>query len=299
MLKYRVPAGLLLTIVFVMCLVFDSKYHSSLFLSSFFAVGVAIVLREFYAMAEAKGMKPMVIYGLIMGVCLVFAHDRWCWEKWHNAARSVPDLMSTVVALCVVGTCALQGTRKSPDGAIMNIGVTLFGWIYVWFLPAFLVKIRHLGLADAKGWNYDGTELVAMTLMVAKVSDIGGFFAGRAFGKHKMSPIISPKKTWEGAAGGIALSVAFALLVRTFYPGSILQAFSFSTVILFGIVMALSSLLGDLLASCIKRDCNVKDSGAVVPGFGGLLDVVDSLMIASPIAYYFFLLAGARPGLEI
>lgn len=297
MLKYRIPAGLFITFVFVTCLIMDTKFETSLCLSSFFAVGVVIVLREYFAMAKAKGAKPMVAFGIVMAICLVFAHDRWCWEKWHNAARSVPDLMSTVLALCVVGTCAIQGTRKSPDGAVANIGITIFGWIYVWFLPAFLVKIRHLGFSGASGWNLDGAELVAMTVMVAKVSDIGGFFAGRAFGKHKMSPIISPKKTWEGTAGGIALSIIFALIVRSLYPDSILQALTFSLTILFGIVMAVSSLLGDLLASCIKRDCKVKDSGSVVPGFGGFLDVADSLMIASPVAYFFFLLVGARPGI--
>ncbi len=299
MLKYRIPAALIMSAVFVGCLYLDTHYRSSLALSSFFAVGVVIVLREFFAMAEAKGAKPMVLFGIIMAVCLTFAHDRWCWEKWHNATRSVPDLMSTVLALCVIGTCALQGARKSPKDAISNIGITLFGWIYVWFLPAFMIKIRHLGVPGASGWNYDGTELVAITLLVAKFSDIGGFFTGRFIGKHKLSPIISPKKTWEGAAGGVLFSVVFALLVRTFYPHSVLMAFSFETVILFGVAMAISSLLGDLLASCIKRDCEVKDSGGAVPGFGGLLDVADSLMIASPIAYFFFLLAGARPGLEV
>jgi phosphatidate cytidylyltransferase len=207
-------------------------------------------------------------------------------------------LLSSVVALCVLGSFALQGIRKSPDGAIVNIGSTLMGLVYVWFLPGFLVKIRHLGFAEAKGWGLDGIELIAATLFVAKVSDIGGFFVGRAFGKHKMSPVISPKKTWEGAAGGALASILLTIAFRNFYPNSVFATMSMWTVVLFGFTMSVSSILGDLIESCMKRDSQQKDSGTAVPGFGGLLDVADSLMVAAPASYFFLILAGARPALE-
>lgn len=299
MLKYRIPAALIIVALLVACLWYDGTRANSIAFTVFVAVGTLIVSREFYRMVRGKGICPMTTFGIVMTVVLVFAHDRWCWEKWHGAPRSVPDLLSTVIALCVVGTCALQGVRKSPVGAISNIGATLLGMIYVWFLPAYLVKLRHLGLAEAQGWQWDGVELVFATILVSKSCDIGGFFVGRRFGRHKLSPIVSPKKTWEGVAGGVVASLLVAFLLRAAWPGGVLAALSPGGLALFSLAMALSGLLGDLLESALKRDSEVKDSGGSVPGFGGLLDVVDSLMLSAPTSYFFFILAGARPALSL
>ncbi|MFW5856401.1 MAG: phosphatidate cytidylyltransferase [Planctomycetota bacterium] len=297
MLKYRIPAAIFIGLVFYGCLWRDAATAGSMGLTLFIAVGTVVVMREYFRMVEAKGARPMVFFGVVMAVVLVFAHDRWAWEKWHGLPRSVPDLMDTVVALAVLGACALQGVRKSPSGAILNIGTTLLGFVYVWFLPSFLVKIRHLGVPGANGWAIDGAELVFVTIFVSKICDVGGLLVGKQFGRTKLSPVVSPNKTWEGFAGGIAFSVGLSLYMRWVAPGSALASLSVGTAALFGITMAVSGLLGDLLESAMKRDSEVKDSGGSVPGFGGLLDVVDSLMISAPTAYFFFLLAGARPAL--
>ncbi|MHC4883752.1 MAG: phosphatidate cytidylyltransferase [Planctomycetota bacterium] len=298
MLKYRIPAAAVIVIVFCACIWYDAQHAMSWCMSSFFAVGTVLVLREFYRMVEAKGVKPLVTFGLIMGVALVFAHDRWCWEKWHGEPRSLPDLMNTALAVCVLGSFALQAIRRGAEGAMINIGTTLLGLIYVWFLPAFLIKIRHLGLPDANGWVLDGAELVVVSIMVAKMSDVGGFFVGRSLGRHKLCPTISPKKTWEGLAGGIVASILLVQVIRLAAPDGATASLTLVQSCIFGLLMAVCSLLGDLVESCLKRDSQVKDSGTVVPGFGGMMDVVDSLMVSGPVAYFFLLLVGARPALE-
>jgi phosphatidate cytidylyltransferase len=298
MLKYRIPAALAIAATFLGLLWLDGARAGSLGLSTFIAVGTVVVLREFFRMVEAKGARPMQVFGILMGVLLVYAHDQWCWQKWHGAPRWHPDLMDTVVAVTVLGACAMQGARPRPEGAILNIGSTLMGLVYVWFLPSFLVKMRHLGLPGGEGWQWDGVELVAVTIGLSKICDVGAFFTGRRFGRHKLSPVVSPNKTWEGVAGGIALSTAVALAIKLLDPAGAFASLGWAGVILFAVLMSVSGLLGDLLESAMKRDSEVKDSGGSIPGFGGLMDVVDSLMVSAPTAYFFFLLAGAEPALS-
>lgn len=299
MLRYRIPAALVITLVFSGCMWIDATDAMSWCMSAFFALGTIMVLREFYRMVEVKGARPFTGFGMLMGVVLVFAHDRWCWEEWHGVTRTVPDVMNTALAACVLGGFALQGIRRSPDGAMVNIGTTLLGLIYVWFLPSFLIKIRHLGLPGGSGWAIDGAELIVVSILTAKMSDIGGFFIGRSFGRHKLCPTISPKKTWEGLFGGIVACILFVLAIKMMAPSSATATLSFMYCCIFGFLMAVSSLLGDLIESCMKRDSQVKDSGTAVPGFGGVMDVVDSLMVSGPVAYFFFILIGASPALEV
>lgn len=301
MLRYRIPAALVISGVFFLCMWMDFQHATSYCLSGFIAIGSVIVLLEFYRMVEVKGIRPMKFFGVVMCLGLLYAHDRWCWEKWHDAPRSMPDLMSTMLTLAVLGTFALQGVRKERiEGAILGIGSTLLGLIYVWFLPAFLIKIRHLGvpgdIGASHGWASAGVELVLVTIFVSKMSDIGGFFVGKTLGRHKLAPQISPKKTWEGLLGGVAASVAMILAWRGASDVSVLTVWPGWVVAILGAILAVASLLGDLIESIFKRDSDVKDAGTIVPGFGGFLDLVDSLMVSSPIAYFFFLFIGARPG---
>ena len=115
---------------------------------------------------------------------------------------------------------------------------------------------------------------------------MGAYFAGRFLGRHKATPVLSPKKTWEGFAGGLAASVATALVVWRLgpvFPGGELAWLS---AVAFGLVVGLTGIVGDLAESLVKRDCQKKDASTVVPGFGGVLDVVDSIVFAAPVVYW-------------
>ena len=121
-------------------------------------------------------------------------------------------------------------------------------------------------------------------IFVPKCCDIGTYFTGRYLGRHRMTPLLSPKKTWEGLAGGLVAAMATALLVGwlivpLFRRGA-------GEAVLFGLVVGVAGVLGDLAESLIKRDCGAKDASQVVPGFGGVLDVVDSVLFAAPVAYW-------------
>jgi phosphatidate cytidylyltransferase len=266
-------------------------------------------LREFYGMMKAAAYKPFVAVGMLATV--VFVGSSWASSLMNSALLSekgmweprgmtgyVLALLSShvviffVILLILLAACA---RRKDWTNAVGDMAVTVLGVIYTWFLPGYFLFQIDTGLSL---WFYLRNDalmacasLVIFTILVAKSSDIFAYFGGRAFGRHKMTPRLSPKKTWEGFACGIAGSVAVALtlyhLKLSFLP---LPEFVFSgatPVVIFGIVVGIASVFGDLSASLIKRSCSVKDSGAIVPGYGGIIDVIDYLVVAAPVAFLY------------
>jgi phosphatidate cytidylyltransferase len=158
--------------------------------------------------------------------------------------------------------------------SVTRIALALFVVFYLGLLPSFLAQVRFAS----------GAAALALTIFVPKCCDIGAYFTGRALGRHKMSPVLSPKKTWEGAAGGIAAAIAVAIGINRMWP--VLPGLA--TEIGFGAAVGAAGMLGDLAESLIKRDCQQKDASQVVPGFGGVLDVVDAVLFAAPVAYMWF-----------
>lgn len=167
---------------------------------------------------------------------------------------------------------------REPDRVVVRLALAIFIVAYLGLLPAFLVDLRW--------WPDDrlkGVTALVLVIFVPKSCDIGAYFTGRAFGRHRMTPYLSPKKTWEGLAGGIALSAVVAVLVHRLMPpvfrGDDVYAATF------GVVLGLAGVLGDLAESLIKRDCGKKDAATMLPGFGGVLDVIDSILFAAPVAW--------------
>jgi phosphatidate cytidylyltransferase len=133
----------------------------------------------------------------------------------------------------------------------------------------------------------EGAVALALAIFVPKMCDTGAYFTGRLFGRHKMAPVLSPKKTWEGAAGGIGLAVVTAVALDQLGP----SLSGIAAEVGFGVTVGAMGMLGDLAESLIKRDCQRKDASQIMPGFGGVLDVVDSIVFAAPVAYWWFLFA--------
>jgi len=201
-------------------------------------------------------------------------------------ARVDADGRLTVALLIVglIGPFLWLMRRRTTAGVMSSLSTTLFAIVYLGLLPAFILRIR-LGPAAGGAW------LLLYFIMVVKVSDIGAYFTGRSFGRHKLIEWLSPKKTVEGLGGGIATSivvaVATAAVVRHFGPPGLHEVFPPpGTAALFGLLMALFGTAGDLLESLIKRDAGVKDSARAVPAFGGVLDILDSLLLTAPIAFW-------------
>src|SRR5262249_24607249 len=144
----------------------------------------------------------------------------------------------------------------------------------------FFDQLRWLYPADLTS----GSVALALAIFVPKGGDIGAYGTGRLFGRHPMAPVLSPKKTWEGAAGGLAAAALVAVTIDRLGPVALLHE-DWLLEISFGLTIGLAGMLGDLAESLIKRDCQRKDASHAVPGFGGVLDVVDAVVFAAPPAY--------------
>ena len=184
--------------------------------------------------------------------------------------------MSLILAFALLGLFFYQAIRYANDGVIIHCGVNLFAIIYLGLLSSFVLGVR----IDFGLWP------LLMFIFTVKSSDIGAYTAGKLLGKHKFSPTISPGKTWEGMAGAAILA---AVVGSIFAKSCGIMPIWLGAV--FGVIFAFLGQLGDLAESMIKRDAQQKDSANSLPGFGGILDVIDSPLATAPFAYLFFMFA--------
>ena len=224
-------------------------------------------LSEFYSLIEKKGIFIYKQFGILIGVLIPLSiYSRFEPTKgW--------ELLFIVTATLIF--FVLQFIRKDSSQAIVGISTTLFGIFYVSWFFSFIIKIRFLP---------QGTLLVAFLLLVTKMGDVGAYLVGKSMGKNTLIPRISPKKTLEGSLGGLGFSLCAALISKSYLP-----FIPLIHLIALGILIGFLAQLGDLCESLIKRDCQVKDSGAHLPGLGGILDVLDSIIFATPIFYFYLL----------
>lgn len=176
---------------------------------------------------------------------------------------------------------------RRPSGAMIRMALSVWIITYLGLLPSFLAQLRWLPL-EYEGRTYLGTTAVLMTIFVPKCCDIGAYFSGRLFGRTRMTPQLSPKKTWEGAVGGLILAIVLTIIIDRLSPAHLLNQ-NVWLEIGFGVTVGGAGILGDLGESLIKREYQQKDASQAVPGFGGVLDVVDAVLFASPVAYLWFL----------
>ncbi len=202
---------------------------------------------------------------------------------------------ATIIATVLIGaflvTLIWHSRDTNPTGVIAAAGATMFAIALLGLMPGFFLTIRR--------WH-SGWVLVAV-ILITKSGDIGAYFTGRAIGKHKLIPWLSPKKTWEGLAGAIGLSIGVAILFawisqvtdithvwRTIDDQRVLVEVGYSKgwAAVAGLLFALVGHAGDLMVSLLKRDAGLKDSGRSIPGFGGILDVLDSPLLVAPVAFW-------------
>jgi phosphatidate cytidylyltransferase len=166
---------------------------------------------------------------------------------------------------------------------VLRIAVTVWITAYLGLLPCFFAQLRWPPVpADPAAPISSGSVALALAVFVPKCGDIGAYLTGRFLGRHKMTPILSPKKTWEGFFGGLTVAVIVALGLCQLDPARRDMPLA---ALGFGVTVWIAGVVGDLAESLIKRDCRQKDASQAVPGFGGVLDVVDSVVYAAPVAY--------------
>jgi len=171
----------------------------------------------------------------------------------------------------------VQALKRGIDDTIKNVSVTVFGIIYICFFLSFIMPIRHMP---------NGLNIILIVLLLTKGGDIGGYLFGRKFGRNKFSSF-SPNKTIEGASFALFCSLMIAVGLNAL-PG--MRVMPFYQIVPFGLLVGASGIIGDLIESIIKRDMAVKDSSSAIPAFGGLLDILDSLLISIPVAYFFLVI---------
>ncbi|MFQ3594124.1 MAG: phosphatidate cytidylyltransferase [Gemmataceae bacterium] len=185
--------------------------------------------------------------------------------------------VSAFVAVMLVAFLIEMACYRGEGGALARLSLLLFVLAYIGLPASFLAQLRW--------WPEDtvrGSVAVALAIFVPKCGDMAAYGVGRWLGRSPMTPLLSPKKTWEGLLGGLATSIVVACVVHLGFP----LFRDWGVAALFGLVVGVAGVMGDLAESLIKRDMRQKDASAAVPGFGGLLDVVDSVLFAAPVAYW-------------
>jgi phosphatidate cytidylyltransferase len=178
-----------------------------------------------------------------------------------------------------------MSTFVEPGRSMERLALTWLILVYLGVLPSYFTQIRWLDVDHPTS----GSVALALAIFVPKCGDIGAYFVGRLLGRHAMTPILSPKKTWEGAVGGLAGSVLATMAIDRLAPTAVLGGHA-GWEIAFGVTVGIAGMLGDLAESLIKRDCRKKDASVIVPGFGGVLDVIDAIVFAAPLTYLWFYL---------
>ncbi|MDL1896664.1 hypothetical protein FBQ82_10340 [Anaerolineae bacterium CFX7] len=243
-------------------------YFGGWWLYALYGLGLVLVGFEYFNMTRLGGHQPLWLPALALIALLLL-----------NASL-LPQLPYDFTTLLLVVTVALpplwELTRQEHQGFLMNWALMVVGVVYIGLLGTFIFALRNLE---------NGAALLFIPLLGTWLTDIFAYLSGRIFGKHPFFPDISPKKTREGAIGGIALGALCVTLL-----GLIIEMPLWAALIL-GIVIALLTTAGDLTESLIKRNLGVKDSGTLIAGHGGVFDRLDSMFIPLAFAYYFFTLA--------
>jgi phosphatidate cytidylyltransferase len=263
-LAIRVTTALLIGGVILVAIIFGKEPG----LGALVAFIAMACVMEFYAMTRRERRLPNEIFGVFAVVLMPLAAALW----------GRLGLMSVVTGLVLASLLWHVAFRQVR---VTDTAVTVFGAVYVGFMFSHLVLIRGLD---------SGTELALVTVVSVWANDVFAYFVGSTLGRHKMTPRISPNKSWEGFAAGTLFTTA----VWAALPLVIDTGISTLWLVLTGVSVSFAAVIGDLAESRLKREAGIKDSGALLPGHGGFLDRFDSLIFVSVVAYYMLVCGGAR-----
>ncbi len=230
---------------------------------------------EFYRMGNTR--RSLIYFGLVWTLLFILSRDGRLLsilEPYFDPGLLTPLLLTLAVVLSLVWLLI----SRHRDGLFISWAWMVAGILYIGWLLGYLVALR--GLDDGRDW-------VLFALFTTFGSDTAAFFAGRAMGRHRLAPSISPGKTWEGTIAGVLGAIVVSLLFILPTPAQLNM--EYWQAIVLGLIVSVSGQAGDLVESLLKRTSGVKDSGRLVPGHGGFLDRVDSIIFASVVVYYYVL----------
>ncbi len=283
MLKHRLLFGSIMIVLFLGLILLDAHLDGSLTQDTYYKplqatiFTILIALLTIPAQLELSNLIKQTgvhLFKIITIPASILLATGIYWIRLIGDFRIFTIYLLLISAFSFLSLFIVQAAKFGTDGTIRNVSVNFFSIMYLGFLCMFILGIRILF----------GPWALLMFIFTIKSSDIGAYTLGRLFGKHKMAPKISPGKTWEGLAGAMLFAAAVAIGFSHFSGiMGLLQA------AVFGAVFGVLGQAGDLVESMIKRDAASKDSSKSIPGFGGILDVIDSPLATAPAAFAWFM----------
>jgi len=242
--------------------------------------------RELYGLARRQGIDALDGLGLAAAAVIPLATY---WVKGSETRGAEPALYAGALWLLAVLAAAMRwrGPERRP---LPSVAVTAFGALYASALPSFAIAIRHGANAGVKSWPL--ASLVLLPLALTWICDTAAMAAGNAFGGPKLAPVLSPNKTWAGAIGGFLAAVVAAVLLGGWVLPRVGLPLDAGRLVLVGVAVGVVAQVGDVAESLLKREVQVKDSSALIPGHGGVLDRLDSLYFVLPVSAGLYRLFG-------
>ncbi len=242
-----------------------------------------IALWEFYGMLDHRSLPNFKVTGMICGTIMLVG-------SFYYFAKIGPaqsyDFETAVLLFFLLTVFARQMfARLRHDEPLQTMAYTLFGLLYVLWLFNFTTKILYLTPRSSSG-AVTGQFYVVYLIAVTKFSDMGAYLTGSVIGRHLMIPHISAKKTWEGFFGALVFALLCSLALFKLMPGH-LSVLTWTHATILGLLLGFAAVIGDLAESIIKRSTGVKDSGNLLPGIGGALDLLDSLLFTAPLLFFY------------
>jgi len=264
--------------------------YEQLFFVTIAGIGL-LGLWEYYEMLDRRGVPNFKLTAIITAV-VFFAGSFYTFRSFGPDKSYDFEIAVLVVFLLVV--FGRQMFRKTRDvNPLETMAYTLFGLLYIVWLFNFITKIVYLAPRGPLG-EPTGQYYVLYLLLVTKFSDMGAYVTGSLFGRHKLVPHISPHKSWEGLAGAVVFALGGSFGLWYLIPDK-LAVFQPMDLLVLGVLLGLAAVIGDLAESIVKRSTEAKDSGGLLPGIGGVLDLIDSVLFTAPIMFFYMRLVQGLP----
>lgn len=247
----------------------------------FIAIMSGLTQYELYGLWQKSGLAPMTLFACLLGSASLLATHHFYALGAFDSGLAALGLSAVLVCLPLIRNPNVEFLQKTLFPTLAGLAMVPLPFYFMVSMIEFFYRI---------GYETTGLMLGVWIIAVAKFADVGGLLVGKRFGRTKLAPTISPGKTWEGVAGGILtsmlVSVLLVLLFSSFYPPKLTPWLA----CVLAIPVACAGIASDLLESVFKRIAGTKDSGAIIPGIGGVYDLTDSLLLACPVAYFLFML---------
>lgn len=248
------------------------------------AIMAVLAQHECYRMLEKMGFHPFRRIGLTLGATMILAPHYA--QHWLGRGTGVD---AAVIAVILIVCCARILWQRDPASRFETLHSTVFGLVYVPFMLQFFVKVFWL-YGDTQEAHWQGIFAMIWIVAVSKFCDVGAYLVGSAIGKRRMAPTISPGKSWEGAVGGVLVSMGVGAGLSAAAGEHCHPSLTPLIAALLALPIAVTAIVSDLIESIMKRGAELKDSGRSIPGIGGAFDLMDSLVLTAPVGYLLLLM---------